>query len=157
MTDMGPLLDAIIAIAPPGWRGNTPAMADETIESIEKYKERGIVWAKTLAYTKVGDGQIGLVLYERQGSDMLFSIVYMDDTITLFWDNPATYDENSTWRTDAGEEPGTFEPLIMARFEEGLLFILTWSAPEGELSIILYEDNGVLKEAEGLSFSRYLA
>jgi len=157
LTQMGPILDSIIAIAPSGWSGNTPPMSEETTESIEKYKERKIEWTKTLAVTKVGEGQIGLVLYERQGNDMLFSIVYTDETKTLFWDNPAVYDETSTWRTDAGDEPGSFSPLLLASFDEGLMLVLLWSAPEGEIAVILYEEDGVFVHAEDLFFARYTA
>jgi len=157
MTEMGALLDTMVAIDSPVWRGNTPPMEDDTVESIEKFKERKIEWTKTLAVTLVGEGLIGLVLYEREGDDMLFSIVYMDDEKTLFWDNPAVYDEVSTWRTDAGEEQGQFEPLILARFEEGLLLMLTWTAPEGDTIVILYEEDGVFKQAKGLTFKRVTA
>jgi len=155
MTDMGPLLDSIIAISPVGWVGNTPDLADETIESIEQHRERGIEWTKTLGVTMVGEGLIGLVLFERQGNDMLFSIVYMDEEKTLFWDCPAEYDETSTWRVDAGEEPGDFMPLLLARFDEGLMLVLTWSAPEGEIILILYEEDGAFVQREDIQYSRY--
>jgi len=154
MTEMSALLDNIVAIGSPGWKGNTPPMEEETIESIEKHKERKVEWGKTLAVTLVDEALIGLVLYERQGNDMLFSIVYMDEEKTLFWDNPAEYDEESTWRTDAGEEPGQFEPLILARFDEGLMLMLIWSASDGDIAVTLYEEDGVFKEAEDLSFFR---
>jgi len=154
LTDMGPLLDSIVAITPSGWRGNFPPLAEETVASIEKYKERKIEWTQTLGLTHVGDGLIGLVLYERQGTDMLFSIVYMDEEKTLFWDNPAVYDEESTWRENNGAEPGRFEPLLLARFEEGLILILTWSAPESEISLVLFERDGAFAQAGGLSSER---
>ena len=154
MTEMGMLLDNIIAIGSPVWRGNTPPMEEETIASIEKYKERKVEWGKTLAVTFVGDALIGLVLYERQGDDMLFSVVYMDDNKALFWDNPAVYDEESTWRVDAGEEPGQIEPLLLARFDEGLLMMLTWTASDGDIVVTLYEEDGVFKQAKELTFYR---
>ena len=155
LTDMDTLIDSMLAIFPPGWKGNTPPMAEETVASIEDYMDRGVVWAKTLAVTMDG-GLIGLVLYERQGNDMLFSIVYMDDNKTLFWNNPAEYDETSTWRVDAGEEPGSFEPLLLARFDEGLMLILTWRAPEGENVVVLYEDYGAFVQSQDLVFTRYM-
>jgi len=154
ITDMGPLLDAVVAITPSGWRGNYPPLDEETVASIEDYKERKIEWTQTLGLTQVGDGLIGLVLFEQQGSDMLFSIVYMDGEKTLFWDRPATYNEESTWRVGQGAEPGRFEPLLLARFEEGLILILTWSASESEISIVLYEEDGVFKQAGGLLSER---
>jgi len=155
MTGMDTLIDSMLAIFPPGgWKGNTPAMADETVASIEKYMNRGVVWAKSLAVTMDG-GQVGIVLFERQDNDMLFSIVYMDERKSLFWNNPAEYDETSTWRADAGEEPGRFEPLLLARFQEGLLLILTWRAPEGETVVVLYEEGGRFVQADDLFFARY--
>jgi len=157
MTEMGTLLDTMLAIGSPVWRGNMPPMEDETVESIEKYMERKVEWGKILAITKIGDGLIGLVKFERQGDDMLFSIVYMDDKKTLFWNNPAVYDEDSTWRVDAGEEPGQFEPLVLARFEEGLMLMLIWTAPEGDKIVILYEEDGAFKQAEGSAFDRVTA
>jgi len=154
ITDMGPLLDSVVAITPSGWRGNFPPLEDEMAAIIEDQKERKIEWTQTLGLTQVGEGLIGLVLFERQGSDMLFSIVYMDDEKTLYWDKPAAYNEEATWRAGQGAEPGRFEPLLLARFEEGLILILTWSAPESELSLVLYEENGVFKQAGGLTSER---
>jgi len=153
LTDMDTLIDSMLAISPPGWRGNTPPMEDETVESIEKHKERKVAWTKTLAVTP-DESLIGLVLFEREGNDMLFSIVYMSEDKTLFWDNHAVYDEDSTWRVDAGEEPGSFEPLVLARFDEGLMLMLTWNAPGEELAITLYENEGVFVQAEGLTSVR---
>ena len=154
MTGMDTLIDSMLAVSAPGWRGNTPAMDEETVASIEEYTGRGVVWAKTLALTTVGEGLIGVVLFERQGNDMLFSIVYMDDKKTLFWDNHAEYDETSTWRADAGEEPGDFEILLLSKFEEGLLLVLTWAAPEGEAILVLYEEDGAFMQRE-VGSSRY--
>jgi len=153
MTEMGPLVDAMIKLSPPGWKGNTPALPKETIDSIAQYKERGVVWGKELAAT--ANGLIGLILYEQQGSGMLFSIVYMDGEKTLFWDCPAEYNEGSTWRVDSGDEPGAFAPLFLAQFDEGLLMGLTWGAPEGENIVILYEDHGAFTQMDGIDYSRY--
>jgi len=148
MTGMDTLIDSMVAISAPGWRGNTPPMAEETVESIKEYKEREVVWAKTLAVTMVGEGLIGVVLFEQQENDMLFSIVYMDEKKSLFWDNHAEYDESSTWRADAGAEPGDFEVLLLSRFDEGHLLILTWAAAEGETILVLYEDGGSFVQRE---------
>ena len=155
LASMGPLMDALIALSPPGWKGNTPPMAEETIESIAAYKGRGVEWGKVLANTKKDEGLIGLVLFERQGNDMLFSIVYMDETKTLFWDCPAEYDEVSTWRVDTGDGPGLLEPLLLARFEEGLLLMLTWGSAEGESILLLCEEDGAFIETQEVSYGRY--
>jgi len=154
LTEMGVLVDSMLALFPPGWSGNTPSMEEETIDSIEKYKERGVVWGKVLATTMAGAGLIGVVLYEREGNDMLFSIVYMDDEKTLFWDRPAVYNEEYTWRAGAGDEPGSFSPLALARFDEGMMLIFTWSASQGEIPVVLYELDGVFVQAEEFSRER---
>jgi len=151
----GPLVDMLVAMSPPGWKGNTPLMAEETIESITSFKGRGVEWGKVLANTKKDEGLIGLVLFERQGNDMLFSIVYMDETKTLFWDCPAEYDEVSTWRIDTGDGPGLLEPLLLARFEEGLLLMLTWGSAEGESILLLCEEDGAFIETKEVSYGRY--
>jgi len=155
LTDMDTLIDNMLAISPPGWKGNTPPMDEEMVISIEKLKGRGVVWAKTLALTKVGDGQVGVVLFERQDNDMLFSIVYSDGVKTLFWDCPAGYDEQSTWRVDMGEDPGDFDILLLARFDEGLFLVLTWAAPEGEAAVVLYEEDGAFTRSEDIAYTRY--
>ena len=155
MTGMDTLIDSMFILSPPGWKGNTPPMDNEIVERIESETGRGIIWTKTLAFAFNGT-QVGVVLFERQGNDMLFSIVYIDEDRILFWNNPAEYDETSTWRVDAGEEPGNFEPLVLARFNEGLFLVLLWGAPEGETVLVLYEEDGVFLQAENLQFARYM-
>jgi len=154
LTNMGPLVESTLVLGAPGWKGNTPPMAEETLNAIERQKNRSVVWGKTLATTKVGGGEIGVVLFERQGNDMLFSIAYIDDNKTLFWDCPAQYDASSTWRVDAGEEPGVFEPMFLARFDEGLLLMLTWGSAEGETILLLREEDGAFVQTE-IDFARY--
>lgn len=154
LTNMCSLIDGMVAMSPPGGRkGNTPAMPAETIDSIAAYKGRGVEWGKTLAVTKTG--MIGLVKFERQGDDMLFSIVYMDEDTTLFWDCPAVYDEGSTWRVDSGDDPGDLQPLLFAHFDEGYMMVLTWGSAEGETILLLCEKDGAFAESDAVAYGRY--
>ena len=72
-------------------------------------------------------------------------------------DKPAEYDEWSTWRVDMGDEPGVFEPLFLARLDDRLVMALTWGAPEGELLVVLREENGRLVGTDEYYYSRYWA
>jgi len=157
----GPFIESFVALyqpsaQPDGTYGYAPPamMGRDAEDYIQMIKGRGVKWAELLAETE-GGGQIGLVLFERQGDDMLFSIVYMDGDKVLFWDCPGQYDEYSTWRVDMGDEPGAFTPLFMARLDSGLMLTLTWGAPEGESIVILQEDNGRFVENADYSYSRY--
>ena len=150
----GQLDKALIALTPPDDRLSQATMDSIAEARIETLKGRGIQWSELLGTTNDG-GQIGLVLFERNNDDMLFSIVYLEGEKTLFWDNPAEYDEYSTWRVDMGDEPGSFEPLFLARLDNGLVLALAWGAPEGESIVVLCEDNGRFIEREDYSYLRY--
>ena len=129
-----------------------------TGQSFEDYiyiiKNCGVQWAEQLSISEEG-GMVALVLYERQGDDMLFSITYQNGSETLFWDSEAEYDEYSTWRVDMGDEPGLFKPLFLMRLDNGLVLALTWGAPEGESIVILYEDSGRFVERYDYVYGRY--
>jgi len=127
----------------------------ETINKIETIKGRKITNGSLIAET-ADKARICLFVFERQGDDMLASIAYISDDKAVFRDYPAKYDEMSTWRVDAGDEPGLFEVLFLANSDQGLLLGLTWAAPEGENILILKEANGVFEET-GLSVGRYWA
>lgn len=127
----------------------------EAIEKIEKLKSKRVVKSKLLALTETG-AKICLFVFERLGDDMLASLVYMDGDKIICKDYPAVYDENSTWRVDAGDEPGLFQVMFLARSDEGLLLAVTWAAPEGESSYILKEDGNTFAETEFV-WGRYWA
>jgi hypothetical protein len=133
-----------------------PAMEGETVKRVEELKGRKAKSAEKLAATD-GGAEIGLVLFERQGDDMLFSIVYTDGAKTLSWDCPAEYDEISTWRADGGDEPGRFEFLFLVRFGDSLALMLEWGAPEGGSVVFLYEDDGKFIAKDDYSYHRYWA
>ena len=159
LTAEGPFAEALITLNPPA-----PARDDLTMryqgmglkteDYIYTVKGRGVEWSELLSVTAEG-GQIGLFLFEREGAEMLFSIVYLDGPDTLFWDNPAASDGWDVWRIDMGEEPGRFTPLFLARLDDSLVLALTWGAPEGESVVVLYEENGRLVEKDDYIYSRY--
>jgi len=163
LTTEGLLAGALIKLLPPSQQPGgsygyvPPTMMDAGTEDyIRAIKGREVQWGELLAETEDG-GQIGMVLFERLGDDMLFSIVYIDGDNVLFWDCPGQYDDISTWRVDMGDEPGAFTPLILARLENELMLLLTWRAPEGELIVVLNESNGRLVETSDYAYGRYLS
>jgi|GEM_PF-1823527 len=155
LTTEGALADTLITLNPPApGMDKRTLMGLKTEDYIYLIKGRGVKWSELLSVSAEG-GQIGLFLFEREGDDMLFSIVYLDGPDTLFWDKPAEYDEWCTWRIDMGDEPGNFEPLFLARLDGELVLALTWGAPEGENVVVLYEDGGGFVEKDEYVYSRY--
>jgi hypothetical protein len=127
----------------------------ETIKKIETIKNRKIIESNLIAETD-DNAKICLFVFERIADDMLASIVYIKGDKVVFKDYPAKYDEMSTWRVDAGDQPGLFEVLFLANSDEGLLLGITWTAPEGENAFVLKEVNGVFQETD-LKSGRYCA
>ena len=158
LTTTGVLDSALVPLVSPARDPDgffiNPGLDVDVTDRIAALKSRGVVWASQLALTEEGAG-IALVLFEREGDDMLFSIVYIEDDKTVFWDCPAVYDEMSTWRVDMGDDPGELAPLFLARLENGLVLVLTWGAPEGEGIVVLYEDGGEFVDRYDYGYSRY--
>jgi hypothetical protein len=157
----GPLADALVTLTgTPGnpWDQNDIVpMPGETIKKIEALKERGTDETQLLAKTEDG-GMIGLVLFDRLGNEALFSIVYIDETQALFWDNPTEYIDDigdAMWRVDT-VGPGYFDVLFLARVDEGLMLMLNWGAFEGEAIILLYEEDGAFMSSEASLYYRYM-
>jgi hypothetical protein len=164
LTREGGLEKALISMIPPfplpdkpdAYYPQNPELDDKTVLRIEALRGRKVKQTEKLA-TAFGGAQIGLVLFERLGDDMLFSIVYIEGTRRmLFWDCPAVYDEISTWRVDMGDEPGSFQIIFLAQLGDRLAMLLEWGAPEGASILLLHEDNGGFKQAES-TYSRYWA
>ena len=164
LTKEGGLEGVLISMVPPfplpkkpdEYYPQNPKLDDKTVLRIEAAKGRKVKQTEKLA-TAFGGAQIGLVLFERLGDDMLFSIVYLEGTRRmLFWDCPAVYDEISTWRVDMGDEPGAFQIMFLAQLGDKLAMLLEWGAPEGASILLLHEDNGGFKKAES-TYYRYWA
>lgn len=127
----------------------------ETIKKVEEIKNRKVTKSSLISKT-VDNTQICLFVFERKEDDMLASIAYINEDKVIFRDYPAKYDELSTWRVDAGDEPGLFEVLFLAKSDEGLLLGITWAGPEGENIFVLKEKEGVFEETDLIS-GRYWA
>ena len=146
--------DALIPLHPPIADTFRPTLGIHFEIFVTEQKDRAVLWSEHLCTTEEG-ATLGLFLFEREGDDMLFSIAYLYGDTVLFWDNPATYNENSTWRVDMGDEPGAFTPLYLARVGGKLVVALTWGAPEGESVIVLQESEGGILERVNSGYSRY--
>lgn len=127
----------------------------ETIEKIEAIKNRKITESSLISETE-DNAKICLFVFARKDDDMLASIAYIEGDKVVFKDYPAKYDEMSTWRVDAGDQPGLFEVLFLANSNEGFLLGLTWAGPEGENDFVLKAVNGAFQETD-LKSSRYWA
>jgi len=154
LTAACPLVDSMVAMSSSGRKGYGSKMDDETIESIQTIKNRAVERGSILAVTKQDGARIGLVQYERSGNDMMFSLVYMDESRTMFWDCPAAYNESSTWWTDGKDDPGMFVPLLLASFDEGLVLAVIWTGPKEEVVLFLIEEDGAFVRSEDLHYER---
>ena len=165
LTAPGPLVDALVPFSPsppsPWYKSDSDviSMGAKTEKRIAALKGRGVDYSEHLGKTEEG-GEIGLVLFERFEDEAMFSIVYTDDTQTLFWDNPTAYidyAEGGVWRVDT-VGPGYFDILFLARFDEGLMLMLNWGGLEGEIIVLLFEENDAFAQCESASlYSRYFA
>lgn len=124
---------------------------------IEKVKSRKI--RSSWEIGKIDpDKTIYLILFEREGEDMLASIVMKAPDKIVFKDYPAKYDASSTWRVDDGGTvyPNMFNILFAAKTENGMLLGLKWTAFEGENTVLLRENDGVFEELD-IEASRYMS
>ena len=152
LTATGPLTDRMLLLKKPSWRGYS-AMDEETLKRIQDAKNRNIVDGRILA-TSSKDAQIGFVLFERLDNNLMFSIVYMDEEKMVFWDREAIYDKTLIWLDGAGDDPGSFAPIFMARFDEGLLLALKWTGPKTEEIVLLTEVDGAFKRSDAAHYKQ---
>lgn len=137
--------------------GQGEQATEALIETIATAKNRPVQYA-----AKVGDVETERVLYlvqfERQGDDMLASLVLQQGDQLSYYDMPAVYNEGSTWRVDDGGEihAEQFALYAAADTAKGLLLGLAWIGAEGENAFFLLEDGAGLKEAGG-RVGRYMA
>ena len=158
LSSPGPLVDALIPLSrPSGEPYSITPMNTEAVDRIEALKNRRIDFCTVLAETDDG-GQIDMVLFDRMGDELLFSIVYIDDEQVLFWDNPTEYVDyldGGVWRVDT-VGPGYFDVMFLARFDAGWMLMLNWGAFEGESVVLLCEKDGAFIELDRYLYSRYM-
>ncbi len=134
------------------------ALPDDVAKKIAEEKERAIEQGWLLDHGQ--DGQrIYVVQFQRQGKDMLASLVWQEGERLIFLDYPATYDEFSTWRVDDGGEisPDMFRFLFAARgAEDGIVLGVQWLGAEGE-NLRIVSSSGDRFEETGISDGRYLS
>ena len=147
-------IDALIPLKPSA----DLALPDDVAKKIAEEKERAIKQGWLLAHAQ--DGQrIYVVQFERQGENMLASLVWQEGERLLFMDYPATYDQNSAWRVDDGGEISAdmFRFLFAARSEDdGIVLGVQWMGAEGENLNILSSSGDRFEKTE-ISGGRYLS
>ena len=128
----------------------------DAVATAQREAGRGlaVVYSAELAATGEG-GAIELFQYERSGDDMLFEIVYRNGAQEIVVEFPAEYDEYSTWRAGAGDHPGLWDVLFLARLEEQLLMATLWSGPEGGNVRIWMENGGIWEQLESMGAYMY--
>lgn len=101
---------------------------------------------------------IFLVQFERQGDQMLASLVMRDGDKWTYMDYPAAYDASSTWRVDDQGEisPGMFSFLFAAQSDSGIVLAVKWMGAEGENITVLKQSGDRFTEMD-ISASRYMS
>ncbi|MGE5371624.1 MAG: hypothetical protein ACM3QZ_06495 [Solirubrobacterales bacterium] len=136
-----------------------PALDKKTLTQVEKAKGRKIDQSWILSDLDTGM-KAALILFKRQGDNMLASIAFIKQDKVMFYDMPASYkdvvENDSAWRVDDGGEigPGNFNILFYAQGTKGLIMGIAWGAPEGEAAFIVQEDGANLVETD-IQASRY--
>ncbi len=147
-------IDALIPLKPAADR----ALPDDIAKKIAEEKERAIEQGWLLAHAQ--DGQrIYVVQFERQGENMLASLVWQEGERLVFMDYPATYNDNSAWRVDDGGEisPEMFRFLFAARSaDDGIVLGVQWMGAEGE-NLNILSSSGERFEKTEISGGRYLS
>lgn len=133
-------------------------LPDDAAQKIAEAKGRAIEHGWLLAHAQDGR-RIYVIEFQRQGEDMLASLVWEEDNRLLWMDYPAAYDENSTWRVDDGGEisPDMFRFLFAARgADDGIVLGVQWLGAEGE-NLTVLRSSGDRFEETGISGGRYLS
>ncbi|MUT68722.1 hypothetical protein [Paenibacillus sp. NEAU-GSW1] len=127
-------------------------------EEIEKAKGRSVEHAWPLA--TIGDQTtVYLVEFVRSGDDMLASLAFLGGDQWTFYDYPATYDPNSTWRVDDGGviTPDQFQFLFAASAsDDGFVIGVQWLGAEGESVSLLSIASGKATELDN-RYGRYMS
>ncbi len=133
-------------------------LPDDAAKRIAEAKGRAIEQGWLLAHAQEGQ-RIYVVQFQRQGDDMLASIVWEDGERLVFLDYAAVYDEFSTWRVDDGGEisPEMFRFLFAARgADNGIVLGIQWLGAEGE-NLNIVTSSGDRFEKTDISGGRYLS
>jgi len=110
---------------------------------------RGLMETQLLAAADDGS-RICVFHYENTPDEGLFTIAYIRGGTVLAHDIATDNigdDDIAYWRADAeGDDICLLEPVLLCRTREGVLLIVSWSAPEGRAELILREAGGALED-----------
>ena len=127
-----------------------PAASFEDIAKAETlHPGRKIEESQLLA--EAGDTRVCMFRYENRPREGLFALVCFDGAKVLSIDYTTEYvdEDGADWRVDLEpDDVGLLEPVLLCRTQEGVLLIVTWSAPEGASRLILREKDGALEELD---------
>jgi hypothetical protein len=124
------------------------------VKMLEKLNGRKVI--KTVVIANAGShGKVIQAQYERQGNNMLYIIAYVNGDKMIVQENPAEYDELSTWRVDDGGEMVIEEVLFIANTDKGIVMGLANNGPEGGNLYLVKEQNGKFVSVDGISGNRY--
>ena len=88
--------------------------------------------------------EIVVVEFKRHGEDMLASLVFVHPNQLIFYDDPATYDEESIscWRVDdeCNFSPTNWQLLGGFQLANAIELILSSNGPEGQNAMLLQSD-----------------
>jgi len=123
-----------------------PAASYEDISRAETlHPGRKIEESQLLA--EAGDARVCMFRFENQEGEGLFSLACFDGAKVLAIDYTTDYvdEDGAEWRVDLEpDNVGLLEPVLLCRTQEGVLLIVTWTAPEGTAQLILSEKDGAL-------------
>lgn len=135
---------------------NSKTLPESIRQKLESDKKRKI---KTYKEMKVLEGErsIYLIEFSKKKDSALVSLVLTGTNNMVYFDFPALYDEQSTWRVDDGGEFGFEYFYILAAFKvDGKIEIITdWIGPEGFSTLYLQEDRSSFKKIK--EYYRYTA
>jgi hypothetical protein len=133
---------------------NAKASPAEVKKLKELKKGRQVINAIVIANAG-NHGKVIQAQYERLGNDMLYIVAYINGDKMIIDENPAEYDEMSTWRVDDNGEMPMEEILFIANTDEGIVMGMVNNGPEGGNLYLVKEQNGKFAGVDGISGNRY--
>jgi len=100
---------------------------------------------------EAGETRVCMFRFENLEEEGLFALVCFDGgkMLPIDYTTDNIGDDGAFWRVDLEEDDvGLLEPVLLCRTREGVLLIVTWTAPEGTARLILHEKDGALEEFE---------
>jgi len=124
-----------------------PASYEDISKAEALHPGRKIEESQLLAASEDG-ARVCMFRYETLEEEGLFSLVCFDGEKALSTDYTTDNvgEDGAYWRADLEvDDIGLLEPVLLCRTREGILLIVTWTAPEGTAQLVLYEKDGALE------------